>query len=321
MHISKIERIERVLVCFVFIGIIFILSCSSSNQRNPSVVDEDNPDGASISWDDAIFGTDYFVEIEKNNDTFRFEPRAVDKNKLIERGAYLVQGIGACGSCHGNNSSEYGGGKVITDTFGEVVVPNISSDEDTGIGLWSNAEIIRALRSSLGKDGQLLSPESHYGYQWISDIDATAIAIYLKSTARYSQQLERRNLTSFDQKTLGLFDKNRDIMGYIPSPVATESPEYGRYLAIQLGGCARCHQNSEGVFSEAEPFSGNDSAPDIRGKTGRLQNWSIDDYVKYLSNGVNPKGEVNNSSICPWRYYSKMKESDKRAIAKLLKSM
>ena len=320
------EVFERCLLGALIVILVLQIACSGSRQTNTSVSDEENPQGASVSWDDAIFGTDYFSDIDSKDENFRFEVKPENRRELINRGSYLVNSVAACGSCHGSEDSSLKGGKVMADSFGEVVVPNITADQETGIGNWTNAEIIKAIRGSLNKENSLLSPDSHAGYRWISDTDAVAIAAYLKSTIPLANKIERRQLSDFDEKTLGLIEKNRQVLGYVPSPPQSESAEYGRYLAVQVAGCSRCHHSSEGVFSEAEPFSGTEDyaeegAPDIRGKTGRLQHWSIKDYESYLSSGKATTGEGNNGARCPWPYYSTMKDSDKRAIAKLLKSL
>src|SRR5215471_19973749 len=76
----------------------------------------------------------------------------------VERGSYLVNSIGACGNCHGRDAS---GRKLYTDNtlaggfvfdevapeLGHVIAPNITPDKETGIGKWSEADIVVAMRN------------------------------------------------------------------------------------------------------------------------------------------------------------------------------
>ena len=107
----------------------------------------------------------------------------------IERGRYLVEGLAACGNCHtpkgpqGNVPGKHlAGGFEITEGFGVAITSNITPDRETGIGAWTDAEIIRAIREGKGRNGQTLGPPMPYGlYRDISDTDAKAIVAYLRT--------------------------------------------------------------------------------------------------------------------------------------------
>jgi hypothetical protein len=78
----------------------------------------------------------------------------------IERGEYLVTTIGACDNCHTRRIDSVFGGKVVPGTelsggfefsdpdIGPIVSPNITPDVATGIGEWTNAQIVNALRNA-----------------------------------------------------------------------------------------------------------------------------------------------------------------------------
>src|ERR1700756_175519 len=86
----------------------------------------------------------------------------------VERGQYLVTTIGACGNCHtprvGDDfkitpGTELSGGFKFTDPdIGPIDPPNITPDITTGIGEWTNAQIVNALRNGKRPDGKLLGP-------------------------------------------------------------------------------------------------------------------------------------------------------------------
>src|SRR5690348_10436465 len=73
----------------------------------------------------------------------------------VERGRYLVTTIAACGNCHTPRDAagkpitgrELSGGYEFEDPgLGQIVGTNITSDPETGIGKWREAEIVTALR-------------------------------------------------------------------------------------------------------------------------------------------------------------------------------
>jgi mono/diheme cytochrome c family protein len=64
------------------------------------------------------------------------------------------------------------------------------------------------------------------------------------------------------------------------------------------------------------------AAPSLRsGGSSKLRDWSIDDYVSFLSTGKVDGEEVVSGDDCPWPHYARMAESDKRAIAMFLKRL
>ncbi len=110
---------------------------------------------------------------------------------LLERGDYLVNTIAACGNCHTPKDSSgreivgealSGGFEFDDPGIGHVVGPNITPDPETGIGTWSEAQIVTALRDGKRPDGTIIGPPMPIPvYRQLSDRDAQAIAAYLRS--------------------------------------------------------------------------------------------------------------------------------------------
>ena len=115
----------------------------------------------------------------------------------VARGKYLVKLLG-CGICHTdgaligdpNYSLNLAGSHIgiaytnpLVDKHPGVIYPsNITPDVETGIGSWSESEIIRLLRSGeASHDRQLLAIMPWPTYAWITDSDALGIAAYLRS--------------------------------------------------------------------------------------------------------------------------------------------
>lgn len=110
---------------------------------------------------------------------------------LEVRGRYLVHAE-MCGLCHTEldpamiyRDDRYlaGGMRVGAYPQGTFITRNLTSDPDTGLGRWSEADIARALRDGVAKDGRRLN---FWGMPWpwlhnLSDEDARAIGRYLKT--------------------------------------------------------------------------------------------------------------------------------------------
>lgn len=248
---------------------------------------------------------------------------------LKGKGQYLSE-IAACGSCHssdGSPKSYLSGGRKLNDEFGEVVVPNITSDKDTGVGSWSVGDIKKAIREGYGKNNSLLSPSAHRSYRWLSDEDSNALAIYLLSTEPRKNSILKRELTDFKTKKWGLLSQHAELQGYVPTLPEKAGGYRGLYLVNFVSNCARCHSPSE-VMSDKQDFLNGFNGtllyvhkneevqvPSIRGSEKGIKNWSEQKIVDYLSK---PK---DSSKICPTGYYSFLKDNDKKAIAIYLKSL
>ncbi len=109
----------------------------------------------------------------------------------IERGKYLAA-IMDCGGCHTPGvflgkpdfARAFAGSEVGFEIpgLGIFYPPNLTSDKATGLGEWSENEIIAAVRTGARPDGRELAPAMPWrAYSALSDRDAKALAKYLKS--------------------------------------------------------------------------------------------------------------------------------------------
>jgi hypothetical protein len=108
--------------------------------------------------------------------------------KLIERGAYLASAA-ACLVCHtamgptGPDFDNVGaGGLEMEEKFGTWRSPNITPDKSTGIGSWTDEQVITAIREGVRPDGAKLNPMMPYmNYNVMTDDDARALVAFLKT--------------------------------------------------------------------------------------------------------------------------------------------
>ncbi|HEY0305334.1 MAG TPA: c-type cytochrome, partial [Longimicrobiales bacterium] len=111
-----------------------------------------------------------------------------DTAGLAARGEYIVRSVAVCGHCHAadpqkNPDGPLSGGFAFKNwRIGTARAANLTPDMETGLGRWSEAEIVRAIRNGEDREGHLITPVMPYEwFREMSDRDALAVARYLKS--------------------------------------------------------------------------------------------------------------------------------------------
>lgn len=110
----------------------------------------------------------------------------------LDRGRYLVNAM-LCPLCHtpiGADDGAYdtrhflaGGMRVSAYPWGVWYSRNLTPDPDTGLGRWTEADVVRAVRTGVTPDGRRLDPMA-MPWPWfsrLSDDDARAVATYLRA--------------------------------------------------------------------------------------------------------------------------------------------
>jgi mono/diheme cytochrome c family protein len=123
----------------------------------------------------------------------------------VERGEYLVELLG-CGACHTEGALEgvpdfdkaLAGSSIgiaYNNPLGDVrpgivFPPNLTPDEDTGMGLWTDGQIERAISVGVGRhSGRRIVVMPWQGYTRMTPEDVTAIVAYLRSIKPVSHQV------------------------------------------------------------------------------------------------------------------------------------
>lgn len=115
---------------------------------------------------------------------------APDASDKAARGGYLVNSVMGCTDCHTPVDPATGaplldkylaGKQPYEGPWGIVYGGNITPDEETGIGSWTEEEVKRAVLSGIGKDGRRLILMPWYSYTALTPEDADAVAFYLKN--------------------------------------------------------------------------------------------------------------------------------------------
>jgi mono/diheme cytochrome c family protein len=114
--------------------------------------------------------------------------KTLEQKALIQRGRYLFS-VASCAFCHNPNGA--GGSKVSWRPFGTLWTRNISSDTATGIGAWTDGQIVRAIRSGITPDGRTLHWQGmiwDHASNWDEE-DIRALVAYLRMLPPVTRQI------------------------------------------------------------------------------------------------------------------------------------
>ncbi len=115
----------------------------------------------------------------------------------IKRGEYLLK-MGDCFTCHTNEENAgaaFAGGLKINTTFGALYAPNITPDKETGIGNWTDAQFVKAVREGISPDGSYYYPVFPYNYfNKMSVQDVLDIKAYLDVVPAVHQSNHAQNM-------------------------------------------------------------------------------------------------------------------------------
>ncbi|HEY7229651.1 MAG TPA: cytochrome c [Pseudolabrys sp.] len=244
--------------------------------------------------------------------------------------------IGGCSSCHAvpkqDDTTRLGGGLALPTAFGTFYVPNISSDAKDGIGGWSEAQFLAAMRYGISPAGQHLYPAFPYtSYQLMRSEDLRDLFAYLKTLPAVSGAV-RDHALKFPfsiRRTVGLWKLLfLDGAQFKSDPSQSAQWNRGAYLVNAPGHCAECHspRNFLGAMIASRRFTGGQSptgqggVPDIT--QGKLHDWKVEDFVEVLDSGMTPDADrVGGAMVDVVANTRQLNAGDRQAIAVYLKSL
>ncbi len=198
----------------------------------------------------------------------------------VERGSYLVNHVAACGACHDAfvdgdlakprmPDGQLAGGSMLVDGKVAVFIPNITPHE-TGIGAWTDDELVRGLRDGIKRDGSLMSPLMPFGhYRFLSDEDVRAVVAYLRTVEPKPQPRPTQpHRYPFPMKmAISMGATHHEPVTTVSEPDRSNKVAYGEYLA-NVGHCSACHaMTTRGPMKPDDPkfMSGSASGMDLPG--------------------------------------------------------
>lgn len=248
---------------------------------------------------------------------------------------------GGCANCHTDTKAKgplLGGGAAIKTPFGTFHPPNISADPEFGIGKWSDADFIRAMREGTGPDGSHLYPAFPYvAYTNLTDADLLAIKRHILSLPPVAVKSRDHDLNFPFNIRFGLvFWKWLFLEPGPMRPDPARSAEWnrGRYLADGLAHCAECHtpRNFLGGLDRGRWMAGNargegpegEAVPNITTHmTDGIGKWSVEEIAESLESGFLPDGDSFGSLMADVveKGTARLSDTDRHAIAVYIKSL
>jgi mono/diheme cytochrome c family protein len=221
-----------------------------------------------------------------------------------KRGAYLAK-VAGCAGCHTEAKKDavpYAGGRELKTPFGTFYGPNITPHAGAGIGRWSEADFLRALRSGVRPDGAHYFPAFPYpSFTRIADADARDLWAFMRSLPPDSRASRPHDLSfPFGLRFLVGFWK---WLYFSPGPFVadagrTPALNRGAYLVGALGHCGECHtpRTALGGPRRDRLLAGAAKGPEGKGVANltpaKLKKWDDNELREFLLGGITPDGDV-----------------------------
>lgn len=255
---------------------------------------------------------------------------------LVARGQYLFALAGGC-ACHTDpKGTPYAGARSFPIPLGTVYSTNLTQDKDTGLGGWSDKEILDAMVKGIRPNGERLLPVMPYeAYSGMAEEDLKALIAYLRTLNPVRKETPKLQSWVPFYRPVGTFVwSNLFSRAFNSPPKAPQSGiGRGRYLVEHIALCGDCHtpRNFLGVANrslyllagaKAGPLG--EEIPNITpDKETGIGDWTRDDIAELLLNGTKP--DLDNVQGLMEEVveagYKKMTKEDTLAIADYLKSI
>lgn len=256
----------------------------------------------------------------------------------LARGKYVFGATGGCG-CHTVKKQPVnGGGRRYDGPFGTVFSTNITPDRETGVGGWTDEQIITAIRLGRRPSGERLLPVHPYTvFNGMAMEDLRALVTFLRTVpaVRRANQPKKITVPLFESVFLPAWLAAFAARETPPPSAPTTGSARGEYLVRAVAHCGECHTprtltmaTDASRFLAGNPKGPEDSAipnitPDSDTGIGR---WTQEDIAEYLGTGNKPDGDVAGGLMGEviegtLAGYKDLTEADRLAIARYLKTI
>lgn len=298
-----------------------------------------------------MIGAIYFSACNNN----KSEPQATNNEdsvkKVLERGAYLVNNVAVCLDCHSKRDwtkyagpvvpgTEGMGGEVFDQKLfdampGTVYAKNITPDPETGIGTWTDDEVLRAMTQGISKNGDTLFPIMPYAnFNHMAKSDLLSIIAYIRTLKPIKNSILARQLMIPISMAYPAPALQPSVDANV-APPETDRVKYGEYL-ITMADCAGCHTpfvKGQPDFSRAYA-GGNKFNPEHfkvvaanitpDSATG-IGTWNeerfLNKFLPYREEKAYSHDPGKLNTIMPLVVYAGMKDDDLKAIYAYLRSI
>jgi mono/diheme cytochrome c family protein len=256
----------------------------------------------------------------------------------VARGKYIFGATGGCG-CHTVPKGPVNaGGRRYDGPFGTVFSANITPDRQTGIGTWTDEQIITAIRLGRRPNSERLLPVHPFTvFNGMAEEDLKAVVAFLRTTPPVNRANQPKKITVplFESVFLPAWLAAFAPKETPPPKAPTTGVPRGEYLVRAVGHCGECHSprtvtmaTDNSRFLAGNPKGPEDQAmPNITPDpdTG-IGKWSVEEIADYLGTGNKPDGDVAGGLMGEvidgtLSGYKDLTNADRVAIAQYLESI
>ncbi|MBI4245814.1 MAG: cytochrome c [Candidatus Rokubacteria bacterium] len=255
----------------------------------------------------------------------------------VARGRYIFGATGGCG-CHTvPKQPPNSGGRKYEGPFGTVYSTNITPDHQTGIGGWTDEQLITAIRLGRRPNGERLIPVHPYQvFNGMAEEDLRALVAFLKTVTPVNRPNQPKRITVplFESVFLPAWLAAFAPRETAPPKAPTSGVARGEYLVRAVGHCGECHTpRTMTMATDNTRFLGGNpkgpeksEVPNITPDPPTGLTWSEEEIAEYLATGNKPDGDVAGSLMSEviqgtLAGYRDLTAADRQAIARYLKSI
>ena len=263
-----------------------------------------------------------------------------DNKDLVAKGQYIFAVAGGC-ACHTiPKETPHAGARAFPIPLGTVYSTNITQDKETGLGAWTDQQIIDAIIKGIRRDGSRILPVMPYEkYSGMAQEDLKALVAYLRTLKPVKKPTPELKTRAPFVRSLGTFVYLKLFGRFSSSPAQAPKAgiERGRYLVDHVSLCGDCHtpRNFLGVPRQSLYLAGagqnigplGEAVPNITpDKDTGIGSWKREDIAEVLVSGTKP--DLDNVQGLMYEVvqgtphgYKDMKKEDALAIADYLQTI
>jgi mono/diheme cytochrome c family protein len=255
----------------------------------------------------------------------------------LARGKYIFGATGGCG-CHTQPKQPVNsGGRKYDGPFGTVYSSNITPDPKTGIGSWTDDQIITAIRLGRRPNGERLLPVHPYPvFNGMAEGDLKAVTAYLRSLppVNRANQPKKIIVPLFESVFLPAWLAAFAPKETPPPSAPTAGIPRGEYLVRAVGHCGECHTprtmtmaTDNSRFLAGNPKGPEDSeVPNITPDKTTGLTWTEEQIAEYLGTGNKPDGDLAGGLMAEviqgtTAGFKDLTRADRLAIARYIKTV
>ena len=277
--------------------------------------------------------------------------RASSDPAVIAYGEYLVYGPAHCIQCHAGSFEEFqkvseqqkaplkGGTAFAAPPLGVIYSKNLTPDPETGIGRYTDGQIVRMMRYNVRPNGRgSIGPMMPFHN--MSDEDVLAIVSFLRSQPPVRNPVPENEWTVFGKiiRSMSATFKPREAVNPPKkAPEAKPTKERGEYLARYVANCVGCHtQRDPTTFEAVGPeFAGGWEMEPMPLPGADPETWFRTPNITPVHGGGLKKfpdratftarfkvgGRKHAGSPMPWEAFASMSEDDIGALYEFLQTL